>query len=158
MFRECHLTVASLVRFSISSWAIFVATWFGKSPQLSAICTTAIGFVSAILAMAFGHSPFFAWIFTFFLPPSFLVFALRALAQEERYQKELADAAVNGYTSYSWQDFDYPEFSLGDTMLFAIVSLIVVAMSSPLDDGSFALLDLDIPLSVPSPLARTSFL
>ncbi|KAG8976224.1 hypothetical protein FRC05_004474 [Tulasnella sp. 425] len=106
--------------FSISGWSIFVATFFGNSPQLSAICTTGIGFVSAILAMVFGHSPFAAWIFTLFLPPSFLVFALRALAQKAVYQKELEDAAQDGSTNFSWDAPDGPEFSLGDTMVFAI--------------------------------------
>lgn len=72
--------------------------------------------------MVFGHSPFAAWIFTLFLPPSFLVFALRALAQKAVYQKELEDAAQDGSTNFSWDAPDGPEFSLGDTMVFAIVS------------------------------------
>ncbi|KAG8983110.1 hypothetical protein FRB90_006304, partial [Tulasnella sp. 427] len=111
--------------FSISSWSIFVATFFGNSPQLSAICTTGIGFVSAILAMAFGHSPIISWIFTLFLPPSFLVLALRALAQQAIFDKEVFDAAVNGDGSDEWEYYDYPEFGLGGPMVFAIISIFI---------------------------------
>ncbi|KAG9049313.1 hypothetical protein FS837_010632 [Tulasnella sp. UAMH 9824] len=111
--------------FSISSWSIFVATFFGNSPQLSAICTTGIGFVSAILAMIFGHSSFAALIFTLLLPPSFLVFALRSLAQEEQYQKELADAVRDGYSNEIWLDVAPTEFSLGIPMLFGIISILL---------------------------------
>lgn len=111
--------------FSISSWSIFVATFFGNSPQLSAICTTGIGFVSAILAMVFGHSSFAALIFTLLLPPSFLVFALRSLAQEGRYQKELADAVQAGYANEIWFDAVPPEVSLGIPMLFGIISILL---------------------------------
>ncbi|KAG8956898.1 hypothetical protein FRC00_004773, partial [Tulasnella sp. 408] len=109
----------------VAFWSIFVATFFGNSPQLSAICTTGIGFVSAILAMVFGHSPFAALIFTLLLPPSFLVFALRSLAQEGRYQKELADAVRDGYANDPWFDTDPPEVSLGIPMFFAIISMLL---------------------------------
>lgn len=72
--------------------------------------------------MVFGHSSFAALIFTLLLPPSFLVFALRSLAQEGRYQKELADAVQAGYANEIWFDAVPPEVSLGIPMLFGIVS------------------------------------
>ncbi|KAG8941146.1 hypothetical protein FRC03_004798 [Tulasnella sp. 419] len=70
--------------FSLTSWALLVATPFAKSPQLAAIVTTALSLVLAILGMAYVKSQGFALLFTILFPPSFFIFAIRSVCGWER--------------------------------------------------------------------------
>jgi ATP-binding cassette subfamily A (ABC1) protein 3 len=81
------LIVHLLFGFSLASWSFFVAAPFGKSPQLAAVATTFLGIIFAILALVFsGAGTTAATIFTLIFPPSYYVFAIRAICGWENHQ------------------------------------------------------------------------
>lgn len=81
------LAIHLLLGFSLSSWSFFLAAPFGNSPQLSAIASTLLSFIFAILALVFSHaSNGVAFIFTLLFPSSFYIFAIRAICGFEVHQ------------------------------------------------------------------------
>ncbi|TDL17229.1 P-loop containing nucleoside triphosphate hydrolase protein [Rickenella mellea] len=73
-----------LAGFSLASHALFVAAPFGRSPQLAAVGATFLAILLAILALHFSQfTTSSAVIFTFFFPPGFYVFCMRAIAGYE---------------------------------------------------------------------------
>ncbi|KAJ7706884.1 hypothetical protein B0H17DRAFT_972841 [Mycena rosella] len=64
---------------SLASWSMFIATPFGKSPQLAALAATfgSVGFAAIpLFASLAGYTQV---AFTIIFPPSFYVFAIRAI-------------------------------------------------------------------------------
>ena len=71
----------------LASWSIFVAVPFGKSPQLAAITSTVMVMIFAVFALVLGDlKSGAATIFTLAFPPSFYVFAIRAICGFENHQ------------------------------------------------------------------------
>ncbi|KAH9934058.1 P-loop containing nucleoside triphosphate hydrolase protein [Epithele typhae] len=74
------IVVHLLLGFTLASWSFFVATPFGKSPQLAAVASTFLSIVFAILALVFSRaSTGAAFVFTLIFPPGFYIFAIRAI-------------------------------------------------------------------------------
>ncbi|TFK24250.1 nod factor export ATP-binding protein I [Coprinopsis marcescibilis] len=74
------LVVHVLFGFSLTSWSFFVAAPFGKSPQLAAVVTTFLAIILAVVALVMKSAKTgTAFIFTLIFPPSFYVFATRAI-------------------------------------------------------------------------------
>ncbi|EJD51317.1 P-loop containing nucleoside triphosphate hydrolase protein [Auricularia subglabra TFB-10046 SS5] len=66
---------------SLASWSLLVAVRFGKSPQLAAVFATFFALLFAILAVVLRNvATGVATIFTLIFPPSFFIFATRAIA------------------------------------------------------------------------------
>lgn len=65
---------------SLGSWSFFIATPFGKSPQLAAVVSTIASIVFAILGLIFNGEAGAAFIFSLLFPPAFYVLALRAIS------------------------------------------------------------------------------
>ncbi|TBU26630.1 P-loop containing nucleoside triphosphate hydrolase protein [Dichomitus squalens] len=81
------IVVHLLFGLTLASWSFFVATPFGKSPQLAAVASTFLAIVFAILALVFSHaSTGAAFIFTIIFPPGFYIFAIRAICGWEVHQ------------------------------------------------------------------------
>ncbi|KAI0756145.1 P-loop containing nucleoside triphosphate hydrolase protein [Daedaleopsis nitida] len=81
------IVVHLLLGFTLASWSFFVATPFGKSPQLAAVASTFLAIVFAILALVFARaSSGVAFIFTILFPPGFYIFAIRAICGFEVHQ------------------------------------------------------------------------
>ncbi|KAF7290457.1 hypothetical protein MKEN_01500200 [Mycena kentingensis (nom. inval.)] len=75
------LAVHILVGLTLASWSFFVAAPFGKSPQLAAVGSTFLSIVLAIVALIMkrlGNGG--AFVFTIIFPPSFYIFANRAIS------------------------------------------------------------------------------
>ncbi|KAF9004918.1 P-loop containing nucleoside triphosphate hydrolase protein [Hymenopellis radicata] len=80
------LIVHLLLGFLLASWSFFVATPFGKSPQLAAVASTFLSIVFAIIALAFSRAGNgAAFIFTIIFPPGFYIFAIRAICGFENH-------------------------------------------------------------------------
>ena len=76
-----------LLGFTLASWSFFVATPFGKSPQLAAVASTFLAIVFAIFALVFAHaSTGAAFVFSIVFPPGFYIFAIRAICGFEVHQ------------------------------------------------------------------------
>ncbi|OBZ68485.1 ABC transporter A family member 2 [Grifola frondosa] len=81
------IVIHLLLGLSLASWSFFVATPFGKSPQLAAVASTFLAIVFAILALVLHTaSSGVAFIFTIIFPPGFYIFAIRAIAGFEVHQ------------------------------------------------------------------------
>ncbi|RPD82722.1 P-loop containing nucleoside triphosphate hydrolase protein [Lentinus tigrinus ALCF2SS1-7] len=81
------IVIHLLLGLSLASWSFFVATPFGKSPQLAAVASTFLAIVFAILALVFGRaSTGAAFVFTLIFPPGFYIFAIRAVCGWEVHQ------------------------------------------------------------------------
>ncbi|KAF4612016.1 hypothetical protein D9613_004324 [Agrocybe pediades] len=71
----------------LASWSFFVAAPFGKSPQLAAVVTTFLAIVLAILGLVIkAKSSGALFIFSIVFPPSFYIFALKAICGWENNQ------------------------------------------------------------------------
>lgn len=81
------LIVHLLLGLVLASWSFFVSTPFGKSPHLAAVISTFLGLVFAILALVTKstHSGVL-FIFSVIFPPSFYIFALKAICGYENHQ------------------------------------------------------------------------
>ncbi|RDB29443.1 ABC transporter A family member 2 [Hypsizygus marmoreus] len=80
------LAVHVLLGLVLASWSFFIAAPFGKSPQLAAVVTTFLSIVLVILGVVLskvGNGT--AFIFSIVFPPSFYVFAIRAVAGYENH-------------------------------------------------------------------------
>ncbi|KAI0370085.1 P-loop containing nucleoside triphosphate hydrolase protein [Pilatotrama ljubarskyi] len=81
------IVVHLLLGLTLASWSFFVATPFGKSPQLAAVASTFLAIVFAILALVFARATTgAAFVFTLIFPPGFYIFAIRAIAGFEVHQ------------------------------------------------------------------------
>jgi len=81
------LLVNLLLPLSLASWTFFLATPFGKSPQLAAITSVLVSFVFAILALVLkGAGNGLAFIFTILFPSGFYIFVIRAICGFEDNQ------------------------------------------------------------------------
>ncbi|EGN93723.1 hypothetical protein SERLA73DRAFT_97671 [Serpula lacrymans var. lacrymans S7.3] len=81
------LVVHLLLGTSLASWSFFIATPFGKSPQLAAVASTFLALLFAILALVFGHaSTGTAFVFSIVFPPGYYIFAIRAICGWENHQ------------------------------------------------------------------------
>jgi len=81
------LLVNLLLPLSLASWTFFIATPFGRSPQLSAITSVLASFVFAIFALVLkGAGNGMAFIFTILFPSGFYVFVIRAICGFENRQ------------------------------------------------------------------------
>ena len=82
------LLVHLLLGLSLASWSFFIATPFGKSPQLSAVCSTFLAVLFAIVALVFSDhcTTGTAFIFSIVFPPGFYIFAMRAICGYENNQ------------------------------------------------------------------------
>ena len=79
----------------LASWSFFVAAPFGKSPQLAAVLTTFLAIVFAIIGLVTKSSRGGTlFVFSLIFPPSFYIFALKAICGYENY--ELATNALKG--------------------------------------------------------------
>ncbi|KAJ7137890.1 hypothetical protein C8R44DRAFT_975855 [Mycena epipterygia] len=74
------LLVDVLFGLSFASWSIFVAAPFGKSPQLAALASTFFSILITALATVLPlNGTIQTVVFTIIFPPSFYVFAMRAI-------------------------------------------------------------------------------
>ncbi|KAI0327677.1 P-loop containing nucleoside triphosphate hydrolase protein [Cubamyces sp. BRFM 1775] len=81
------IVIHLLLGFTLASWSFFVATPFGKSPQLAAVSSTFLAIVFAILALVFSRaSTGAAFVFSIIFPPGFYIFAIRAVCGFEAHQ------------------------------------------------------------------------
>ncbi|KAI0714652.1 P-loop containing nucleoside triphosphate hydrolase protein [Earliella scabrosa] len=81
------IVIHLLLGFTLASWSFFVATPFGKSPQLAAVASTFLAIVFAIFALVFGRaSTGAAFVFTILFPPGFYIFAIRAVCGFEVHE------------------------------------------------------------------------
>jgi hypothetical protein len=81
------LVVHLLLGLSLASWSFFLAAPFGKSPQLSAIASTLLSIIFAILALVNSRATTgTAFIFSIIFPSGFYVFAIRAICGFENHQ------------------------------------------------------------------------
>ncbi|TFK91173.1 P-loop containing nucleoside triphosphate hydrolase protein [Polyporus arcularius HHB13444] len=81
------IVIHLLLGLTLASWSFFVATPFGKSPQLAAVAATFLAIVFAILALVFSRaSTGAAFVFTIIFPPGFYIFAIRAVCGFEVHQ------------------------------------------------------------------------
>lgn len=81
------IVIHLLLGLTLASWSFFVATPFGKSPQLAAVASTFLAIVFAILALVFSRaSTGAAFVFTLIFPPGFYIFAIRAVCGWEVHQ------------------------------------------------------------------------
>ncbi|KAH9885418.1 P-loop containing nucleoside triphosphate hydrolase protein [Cubamyces lactineus] len=81
------IVIHLLLGFTLASWSFFVATPFGKSPQLAAVSSTFLAIVFAILALVFSRaSTGAAFVFSLIFPPGFYIFAIRAVCGFEAHQ------------------------------------------------------------------------
>jgi ATP-binding cassette subfamily A (ABC1) protein 3 len=75
-----------LLGLNLVSWSFFVATPFGKSPQLAAIVSTFLSILVAILGVVLRHiGTGLAFVLSIIFPPSFYVFAIRAITGFENH-------------------------------------------------------------------------
>ncbi|KAJ6554510.1 hypothetical protein B0H19DRAFT_1262854 [Mycena capillaripes] len=84
------LLINVLFGLSLASWSFFVAAPFGKSPQLAALAATFLSILFAVVALfgglgAAGNTP--SAVFTFVFPPSFYIFAIKAIDGYERQNR-----------------------------------------------------------------------
>jgi len=71
----------------LASWSFFVSVPFGKSPHLAAVVSTFLGLVFAILALVLKSSRSGTlFVFSLLFPPSFYIFALKAICGYENHQ------------------------------------------------------------------------
>ncbi|KIM45099.1 hypothetical protein M413DRAFT_65825 [Hebeloma cylindrosporum] len=71
----------------LASWSFFVAAPFGKSPQLAAVVTTFLAIVFAIFGLVIKSSRAGTlFIFSVIFPPSFYIFALKAICGYENHE------------------------------------------------------------------------
>jgi ATP-binding cassette, subfamily A (ABC1), member 3 len=81
------LVVHLLLGLVLASWSFFVTVPFGKSPHLAAVASTFLGLVFAVLALVIQSSQTgVLFIFSILFPPSFYVFALKAICSYESHQ------------------------------------------------------------------------
>ncbi|KAJ7137918.1 hypothetical protein C8R44DRAFT_607470 [Mycena epipterygia] len=86
------LLVNVLFGLSLASWSIFVAAPFAKSPQLAALASTFFSILIAALATVLPiDGTIQTVVFTIIFPPSFYVFAMRAIGGFE-HQGLMANA------------------------------------------------------------------
>ncbi|KAF5385138.1 hypothetical protein D9615_001087 [Tricholomella constricta] len=89
------IVVHLLLGLVLGSWSFFVAAPFGKSPQLAAVVTTFSSIMFVIIAVVMQHAGNgTTFIFSIIFPPSFYVFALRAVAGYENHH--LPTNAIKG--------------------------------------------------------------
>lgn len=71
----------------LASWSLAVSVPLGESPQLAAVVTTFLSIVFAILGMVVDTSSTFILSFlSLIFPPSFYIFALKAICGYENNQ------------------------------------------------------------------------
>ena len=82
------LVVHLLLGLSLASWSFFIATPFGKSPQLAAVVSTFLAIVFAIIALVYSShaTTGTAFAFSLIFPPGFYIFAIRAICGFEDSQ------------------------------------------------------------------------
>ncbi|KAF8808210.1 P-loop containing nucleoside triphosphate hydrolase protein [Phlegmacium glaucopus] len=81
------VVVHLLLGLVLASWSFFVSAPFGKSPHLAAVASTFLGLVFAILALVLKSSQSGTlFIFSLLFPPSFYIFALKAICGYENHQ------------------------------------------------------------------------
>ena len=81
------VTVHILLGLVLTSWSIAVAIPFGESPQLAAVVTTFLSIAFAVFGMIVNTSSTLVMTFISILfPPSFYIFALKAICGYENHQ------------------------------------------------------------------------
>ena len=81
------LVVHLLLGLVLASWSFFIAVPFGRSPYFAAVASTFLGLVFAILALVIKSSRSGTlFIFSVLFPPSFYIFALKAICGYENHQ------------------------------------------------------------------------
>ncbi|QRV83170.1 ABC transporter [Ceratobasidium sp. AG-Ba] len=110
VFTESNLLLLILLHiiygFSITSFSLVACLPFRKSPQLAAIGTTFLTILFTIISLFIPITPSSAAISTLALPPSFYVFAIRAVSRFEKNQRPAQalltrgeyDARILGWT------------------------------------------------------------
>lgn len=82
------LLVHILLGLVLASWSFFLSAPFGKSPHLAAVVSTFLGLVFAILALVVKSSQTgILFILSLLFPPSFYIFALKAICGYENHQR-----------------------------------------------------------------------
>ncbi|KAK7021894.1 hypothetical protein VNI00_017183 [Paramarasmius palmivorus] len=71
----------------LASYSFFTSAPFGKSPQLAAVTSTLCSFVLAIIGLVFKADTAGAVVFSLFFPPSWYIFAIRAICGWELHQQ-----------------------------------------------------------------------
>ena len=70
----------------LASWSLFIAVPFGNTPQLAAVVTTFLGVILTIIGLAIDTSTtWFMVSFSILFPPSFYIFALKAICGYENH-------------------------------------------------------------------------
>ncbi|KAI8968791.1 hypothetical protein BD414DRAFT_541258 [Trametes punicea] len=81
------IAIHLLLGFTLASWSFFIATPFGKSPQLAAVCSTFLAIIFAFFALVFERaSTGAAFVLTLLFPPGFYTFVIRAMCGFEVHQ------------------------------------------------------------------------
>ena len=81
------LIVHLLLGLVLASWSFFISVPFGKSPHLAAVASTLLGLVFAVLALVMQSSQSGTlFIFSVLFPPSFYIFAIKAICGYENHQ------------------------------------------------------------------------
>ncbi|KAH9830408.1 uncharacterized protein C8Q71DRAFT_862423 [Rhodofomes roseus] len=81
------LLIHILLGLILASWSFFIATPFGKSPQLAAIVSAVVACILAIVTLVIGNvSNVLAVIITLAFPPGFYIFAIRSVVGFELHQ------------------------------------------------------------------------
>ena len=81
------LIVHVLLGLVLASWSFFVSVPFGKSPHLAAVASTFLGLVFAVLGLVIKSSHTgILFIFSILFPPSFYIFAIKAICGYENHQ------------------------------------------------------------------------
>ena len=81
------LVIHLLLGLVLASWSFFVSVPFGKSPHLAAVASTFLGLVFAIIGLVIKSSQTgFLFVFSILFPPSFYVFAVKAICGYENNQ------------------------------------------------------------------------
>jgi hypothetical protein len=81
------LIVHILLGLVLASWSFFISVPFGNSPHLAAVASTFLGLVFAVFALVIKSSQSGTlFIFSILFPPSFYIFALKAISGYENHQ------------------------------------------------------------------------
>ena len=81
------LIIHILLGLVLASWSFFVSVPFGKSPHLAAVASTFLGLLFAVLALVINSSHSgILFVFSILFPPSFYIFALKAICGYENNQ------------------------------------------------------------------------
>lgn len=80
------VAVHLLLGLSLGSWSFFVAVPFKQSPQLAAVVSSFLGILLAIMGLVIkSSSPALTVFLSMIFPPSFYIFALKAICGYENH-------------------------------------------------------------------------